>query len=138
MRRIPQEDDYGCLIASLAMVLDRPYHYVKAELHAALNAYPGRQGINEFDASEFMFKHGYALVRRYMFDCVAQKPRPEWPCKPFAPVHICYVNATKGPHACAMDSEGRVYDPFSADRLTLHHPDYKSIDHIDGFFLIPR
>lgn len=136
MRRLQQPDDYGCVIACLSMCLDEPYSRVKSNLHAAITRNGAPDGIHSEIAAEYMFRAGYAMVRRYKFDGVANRERVDWPPRPFAPIHIAYVDATKGAHAVAMDELGRVFDPWTPERLTLAHPDYRAIHHVDGFFKV--
>ena len=130
---IPQLEDDGCLVACVAMVTGRPYADIRQLCAPSYN-----EGIHEIIADDLLGELGYAVMRRYRHVPHLKRERAVWPCPPFAPVHICYVDATRGPHAVVMLRTGDIYDPWKRERLTLAHPDFGVIDHIDGVFKITR
>lgn len=132
--RVQQPNDYGCMIACCAMVVGKTYEQVEAELHARGDR---RGAINEIICEQYIGEHGFAGFKKYKHDTVANKTRDEWPPRPFAPIHVCLVDVTAGPHGVVMLADGTVLDPWSEARTTLAHPDYKAVHNVVGYWGIP-
>lgn len=128
---VAQEESDGCLVACIAMATGRTYAEIRAIVAAS---YSG--GIHSVIAHDVLADLGYAVMVRYKHIPHLKRNRDAWPIAPFAPVHICGVDATTGPHAIVLLDTGEVYDPWTRDRHDLLHSDYTQIDHIDGVFKV--
>lgn len=131
IKYIAQEESDGCLVACVAMVTGRTYKEIRAMAGPAY-----KDGINYVVANDILADLGYAVMCRYRHQARVGGDRPEWPCTPFAPVHIAYVIVTAGSHAAVVQSDGLVLDPWSIDRRSLLDPVYREIHHIDGIFRV--
>lgn len=128
---IAQGDVDGCLVACVAMVTGCTYEEIRARVAPS---YQG--GIHTVIAHDLLADLGYAVMVRYRHIPHLRRDREVWPCPPFAPVHICGVNVPSGHHAVVLRADGRVLDPWNPARTSLAHPDYRSVDHIDGIFKV--
>lgn len=128
---IAQEEPGGCMVACVAMVTGHSYAAIRQMCAASYN-----DGIHEVIADDLLGELGFAVIRKYKHVPHLKADRPEWPMLPFAPVHICLVHATQGPHAVVMLDTGLVYDPWKRERHTLRDPDYTQIGHIAGVFKV--
>lgn len=134
---IRQEHDYGCGLASLAMITGQTYEEVRLWL---LDHWPGGQGdhvpeewlvkrgIHSGIAEYFLGAHGY--VWRTVYSGWAQKP---WPPEPFAPVHLAMVRQPSGnSHYVVMRSDGVVLDPMTDEPRSL--ADWEKVDNVQGIW----
>jgi hypothetical protein len=126
---VAQEEDDGCVVACLAMVVGATYSQIRAMVDAQF-----KHGMHQVVAHGVLAELGYAVATRYRHVPHLRADRPAWPCLPFARAHICWVTATRGAHAVVMLSTGDVYDPWTRDRGDLLHPDYREVGSIDGVF----
>lgn len=133
---VKQPNSYGCMVASVAMVVGRSYEQIERECAAACFRKPECPGIGEIEAFELLHRYGFAIQRRFRFDPVTQTERPVWPCDPWAPIHIAQVHATQGPHAVVMLQDGKVLDPFDESRKSLRDPLYTHLDWIAGIWRV--
>lgn len=130
---IRQVHEYGCGLASLAMISGWTYDEVRDWLVAnwpAGSQTPGewleQRGIHKGIADYFLAENGYAW--RTVYAGWGQKP---WPPEPFAPVHLAQVVQPSGnSHYVVMRSDGVVLDPLSDEpkRLT----DWSVVNNVQG------
>lgn len=130
MKYIRQRGENDCGIAALAMACRLRYEDVALDLPL------DGDGTNDTLIKDWLCRHGWAwqerarnLWRGSKFEAVTP-----WPPKPFAPTHVCFVEATKGWHYCVLNFDGRVYDPWKEERHALDHPDYKRVASVTGLF----
>lgn len=131
IERIQQRGSYDCGIAALAMACGVSYEVVLPLLECGSG-----NGINEPDLYEWLTVNGFAWQMVYQNYRVAGRyhKREPWPPKPFAPTHIVQVQATQQWHFAVMDGTGEVFDPWTADRKSLAHPDYREISWVMGIW----
>jgi hypothetical protein len=120
---VGQGDEWGCGIAVLAMLTGQSY----AEVDAAFPYRLGREDerdkcVKPREMMGYLWDQGYSLRvirdRRYAINGY----NGVWPSLvPFAPLHYAMVDSPTQPtgHWIALDSEARVFDPFTAQRETL-------------------
>ncbi|MGU3476920.1 hypothetical protein [Methylobacterium sp. D48H] len=125
MDPVRQEDRYGCAIACVAMLLDRTY----ADMRAAVGE-PGH-GFTHDSLGELLIRGGYALQHVFRIDQVTQRPRPVWPLAPWAPIHVCTVDAGgPGSHLVVMLADGTIMDPATTTMGRLS--DYRAVISMTG------
>lgn len=131
-RWIRQEDQNGCVVAAIAMIVGRPYAEIKAELRPkdlSTEAY------TTFDAESYLYEHGYSLLKKWKHVCFKEHDRETWPVAPFALLH--YVQVVNGPtgkaHDVVMLANGDVLDPW-ADAAPKKLTDYYQVNEIIGVF----
>lgn len=132
IERIQQRGPNDCGIAALAMACDVPYDAVLPLLEQSSGG-----GINETDLYDWLANNGWAWQLKYVNHRVARgayEKRNPWPPKPFAPSHIAQVLASQGWHFTVMDGLGNVFDPWTKDRKSLDHPDYREISWVMGLW----
>jgi hypothetical protein len=130
---VAQPNDYGCAIASVAMVAGESYRAMEAWfIEQGLSVARMQQGLHSGIWMEALARLGFVYEQRYMYDALKNEPRAEWPPRPFAPAHVCVADVAAGSHAFVMLDDGRVFDPFNAERMTLAHPDYLKISQVIG------
>ena len=130
LKYIKQRGENDCGIAALAMACRLSYQTVAATLQCDAD------GTNDTLIKDWLCRNGWAWQERTrnLWRGGKFEPVDPWPPKPFAPTHICFVEATKGWHYCVLDFDGRVYDPWKKERETLDHPDYKRVSAVTGLF----
>lgn len=131
LKYIKQRGENDCGIAALAMACRLRYETVAADLPL-----DGTEGLNDTLVKDWLYRNGWAWQERtpnIWRGGKYEKVHP-WPPSPFAPTHICFVEATKGWHFCVLDFDGLVYDPWKQDRNRLDHPDYKRVGSVLGLF----
>lgn len=132
IERIQQRGPNDCGIAAIAMACGVPYDDVLPLLKKGSGG-----GINETDMYDWMLANGWAWQLVYKNQRIEQgkyQPREPWPPQPFAPSHIVMVRATQDWHFTVMDGDGRVFDPWTDDRKSLDHPDYRDISWVMGLW----
>lgn len=132
LKYIAQRGESDCGIAALAMACRMTYEEIKRDL----GQYLGDEGLNDSLIKHWLIKNDWAWQEktRNLWRGGKFEPVHPWPPYPFAPTHICFVEATKNWHYCVLDFEGRVYDPWNRERGTLDHPDYKRVASVIGLF----
>lgn len=134
IERIQQRRSNDCGIAALAMACGVPYEAVQ---HVFKDG--SGDGVNDLDLKNWMIENGWAWQEVFPMRRKGGKyvPREVWPPKPFAPSHIITVQATRDWHFTVMDAAGEVFDPWTPDRKSLDHPDYKSVNCVLGLWRVP-
>jgi hypothetical protein len=146
VKYIKQRSEIDCGIAALAMACDLDYERVADGLVTGpgcltrLRDAMGDEGLNDDLVKDWLRLNGWAWqeVARNVWQRGGFTPRHPWPPQPFATTHICFVEATKGWHYCAMDYAGRVYDPWDERRASLSWQGYKRVSSVLGLFKISR
>jgi hypothetical protein len=137
MKRVKQEQKFGCVFACIAMILESDYWTVR-------NDFPVRRFSKNIGLEEgisttscgisYLFHKGY--VGHSMYSTVGYSQRKmeidEW-VKEFAPVHIVSLVLNGYNHAVVL-KDGIVYDPFREGKYTLS--DYGEVNSITGFWKI--
>src|SRR5262249_34521491 len=119
-------------VAALAMACGVSYDSVLPLLQKGSG-----DGVNETDIYDWLIENGWAWQLVYVNRRVANakyEKRDPWPPLPFAPSHIVQVRATQAWHFTVMDERGAVFDPWTADRKSLDHPDYREISWVMGLW----
>jgi hypothetical protein len=129
---VRQEDKYGCVIASIAMVTGKTYSEVKAMFtHHSYDF--SKSGLGGYDTDQCLAELGFATSRLYVNTLQGRRPESEWPPQPFTGMHICQVivneNSQQG-HSVVMLADGKVLDPETPEpkRLT----DYYRVNNVAG------
>jgi hypothetical protein len=144
MKYVKQRSENDCAIAALAMACEWDYDRVAAGLVIAqglaisLAEAIRPEGANDDITKAWLRLNGWAWQEktRNVWIKGAFLPLHPWPPQPFATAHICFVEATKGWHYCAMDALGRVFDPWNQERQSLNHTDYKRVSSVLGLFKV--
>ena len=137
MEYIKQEQEFGCVFACIAMIVEIDYWTVR-------NGFPkyrfkkelGKEtGISATDDAEsYLFYNGYVGHTNYStvgFSQIKRKSN-EW-IKEFAPIHIVSVVLNGHIHACVL-KDGIIYDPYREGKYTFE--DYEKVNSITGFWSI--
>jgi len=133
VKRVQQEDAWGCGIAVLAMLTGQTYPAVRAEFTKRHI----ERGLIEFDINAYLAEHGYAVAVKYPHYAPQQKPRDVWPPAPFADVHYCAVHTVAATnHYVVWLADGGVLDPATAEARRL--TDYREMLHVAGVVRIAR
>jgi len=132
VKAVQQGDRFGCAVACLATVLGRSYEDVRSEIGDV-----GR-GLTSDVWAEFLALQGYAVQHAYRTDQLTNQPRSAWPPRPWAPVHLCLVDAGgPGGHLVVMLGDGTVLDPAKRSG-PWKLEDYPSVMAITGLFYVGR
>ena len=123
-KRVEQEHQSGCMVAVLAMIMDITYQ-------EALEYFPAHPdetgGYSSFTLEVILAEQGYAVARQHRHRTGFGVNRLFWPPRPFGKLHWCEVMTLAGAHAVVMLESGVVLDPSNINRVSLDHPDYKSV-----------
>ena len=116
VKHVLQKDDWGCTLATIAMIIGKDYDWVKSEVLQRFhdsNIDFQRRGISYLDSYEFFIEAGLAWQIKYRVR-YHNKRRSEWPPKPWAQVHFCEVRVGENSpgHSVVMLESGEVYDPL--------------------------
>jgi hypothetical protein len=140
VRWVRQEDEMGCWVAAMAMVTGKTYNEVKAETGDTWSS-----GGHSWKTDQYLAQHGFAVARYFDSDQFHQLPPsehgtrfnhkwPDWPMKPFAPLHVCSVQTSRAAHSVVLLSDGTVLDP------AIPHPrrlsDYQRVIEIVGVWRV--
>lgn len=134
--RVAQPNGYGCAIACCAMILEKTYGEMEDWfLTNGLTRERMEKGVWSGIYREALYRHGWVGHERWFNDPLRNGPGGwRWPPAPFAPVHICAADVPAGHHAFVMLEDGRVLDPFKAERTSIDHPDYRHVDNVLGLW----
>lgn len=140
---VRQQHDYGCGIASLAMIAGKSY----SEVHAWLLAnWPGGQadggsppehwlekrGIYSGIVDWYLVHHGYVWRTVYAGWAKDNSSYP-WPPEPFAPIHLAQVRQpSNNSHYVVMRADGVVLDPLTDEPRTL--ADWPEVSNVQGIW----
>lgn len=151
---VGQEHTFGCVLASLAMVIGDSYSHVHDLLSPKIwksvkndrDKYEWERG-NDFDkagwyiddAYRWLEEHGYATQMRYRLRWGHVRRHP-WPPKPFAPVHMASVITLTGTvHAVVYTAEGIILDPAREPGTWEENwRAYKEVKHVCGIWKVGK
>ena len=132
IKYVAQEQEYGCVIASIAMVLGWKYRDVAAYFENDFS----KRGINAELAETFLCERGFSVIEKRakgFMDVYASNKRM---LVPFAAVHLIsgtqFIDS-KTNHCFVMDAKGKIFNPGSTkpqNALT----DYYFINRVFGFW----
>jgi hypothetical protein len=112
---VRQKHEYGCAIASLAMVTSIPYDDIEREFLNDFN----RSGVKLEHIKAFLQDHGQSLILKQVEGYLDIASSNKHMLVPFAPAHIVctsvYVDA-ETTHSVVMDENGELLDPSDPDR----------------------
>ena len=132
---VKQRHKNDCGVAALAMAVNQPYEVIETALGAVADL---TQGLNDLHLKYWLEQNGWAWVEVFINYPRRGKyvQRAVWPPKPFAPVHIVLLQATRDWHYVVLDGDGTLYDPWDESRDSLSHPDYKMISCVIGLWKV--
>lgn len=116
MELVKQEEECGCVVACLAMVLGKTYWEIREEW---ANDFTTR-GVPFDKMLDYLSDHGHSIVHTKVYSfCHKDFYRNEL-FKPFAPIHIVHV--THAPdvehsHVIVMDETGVIFDPAEGNEV---------------------
>ena len=114
IKLVRQEDEFGCTIACLAMVLGKTYKEIKKDF---VNKFQGNEdGLTIGMLIDYLGDQGCEVVSK-MVDCYNQKDfGRDIILMPFAPVHILNIKHRFDTtlHAVVMDNKGKIFCPDGA------------------------
>lgn len=137
-----QKHDYGCGIASLAMLTGDTYDGIRAWIldhwqnqimgHESNDSWLTKSGVTGPVLDWFLAQHGYVWRKVYS----GWRPDP-WPPAPFAPVHVAQVVQPSGmAHFVVVTETGDVLDPASGAPRSL--TDWQQINYVQGVWGEPQ
>ena len=135
INHIKQEEPFGCVIAVIAMILQKSYQEIKSELPSERN-YGNKNGMTSDDMITFMWLYGFIGMEFYKCESHTQRMREldEW-LKPIGQYNKVSVINEFGPHAILWLPDGRVFDP---NKLGVHKiTDYKDFHSLTAFWINP-
>jgi hypothetical protein len=109
MKFVKTELVNACVISALASVTGKTFWEVHEDIKEYWNIDGETNGVSDDCWMPYLSALGYALQDISHEYVPTDSFVENWPIKPFAPAHICFVYSD-GPHAVAMDENGRVYD----------------------------
>jgi hypothetical protein len=136
IRHVKQEDERGCAIASLAMVLGLSYKATAKRFNIP------RSGSSYYKWMEVLAQSGWSYQMLWKTDQLTSRAREIWPPEPWAPVHLCQIQTPLGAHMVVMKHDGAILDPalphsdIEPFRLDITH--YTSVDYVAGLFRVRR
>lgn len=118
IKLVEQEDDCGCVVACIAMVLGRTYQSVRADWGNDFTT----EGVDLEQMMNYLGDHGCSIVYKAMRYYRHKDFAREAMLTPFAPIHIVRVLPncdSKTGHVVVMDAEGKIYCPggFSDEEI---------------------
>lgn len=133
---VRQEDSYGCVVATCAMLTGRTYREMK-DFFVERSGDPdiglsSKNGLTHYNAEFALHEAGYWAQLKYRWYLNNQE-RPAWPPEPWAPVHYCQVVVRGGSgagHAVVMLADGTVLDPVAPEPHRLE--DYEKVSLVIG------
>jgi hypothetical protein len=140
-RLVRQEHDYGCGIATLAMLTGQTYEAVRTWIlshwqnqiigYESSDSWLRTHGVTGPVLDWYLATHGYVWRKVYS----GWKPVP-WPPEPFAPVHAAQVIQPSGmAHFVVLTSAGRVLDPMQDEPRSLS--EWEQINFVQGVWTPP-
>lgn len=144
---IKQRTPIDCGIASLAMACGIKYEQAAEGLVTGgagcltrLCEALGDEGLNDDLVKDWLRIQGWAWqeMTRNVWRPGGFVERHPWPPQPFASVHICFVEASKGWHYCVLDFDGRIRDPFDEGRTSFANANYKRVSSVLGLYKVQR
>jgi hypothetical protein len=134
IERVAQQDEFGCVVACLAMVRGLSYETVKQEF----NGYDfTRTGLRAGVWDQYLAECGFAVRRKNRHYSPGRRKWRDWPCDPFAPLHLCVVLFREGAlcsHLVVMLHDGTIVDPLDSSKTRLS--DYPAVFSVAGVYQV--
>lgn len=132
VQHIQQKHANGCVVACLSMVTGIPYDDI-------INDFTGdrmKEGLSPFTYDTWLGYKGYAIVSRYKHYSPLHAERDQWPCEPFADIHIASIRTNIGSHAVIWLRDGTVLDPLKNSPCQLSDYNYEDVQQIIGLYKV--
>lgn len=123
-----QPEPSGCGLAALATVAGLTYEDVRSLIHIDRDF--TKEGTFESELQSLFDRLGFAWQFRTAFEARLGTKRAQWPCAPWAPIHLSFVKnlSNNAYHFVVMLKDGRVIDPWWGVVQGLHrYPEVLSI-----------
>lgn len=130
IKHIKQRHSKGCVIACLSMITNIPYDDILSDFTGDRH----EEGISMFSYDPWLYQKGYAIIRKYRLYQPLHADVKEWPCKPFADIHLISSRNNWGSHACVWMADGTVLDPMEDEPRKIE--DYSAIENVAGLFKV--
>lgn len=132
---VRQQHEFGCVIASMAIILGEPYETVRAYWPPDHDF--DKRGTADSWGDQLLAERGYAT--RWLSQYVFGKKRAVWPLPPFAPIHFCKVRTvsvkeSKHTHMVVLLFDGQVLDPYKDEPGLLS--DYRAVLEMCGVYKV--
>jgi len=132
VKYVAQEQEHGCVVACIAMVLGWDYGDVADYFQNDFD----KSGVKLDFAKTFICEHGFSVIEKRPEGFMDIKQSNKRMLEPFAQIHIVggsqFIDA-KHNHAFVMDKNGKTWNPGNQK-----HPDpmndYYSINRVCGFW----
>ena len=135
MKYVKQREIYGCGIACIAMILEKPYEEIRAMFPPSVDKWINT-GISHMYWESILFQEGFISQTFYEVIGHTQEKRKQWAMEPFAPIHIIsVVTKSDNVHAVVMSNNKDVYDPNKEGIYKL--ADYNKVMSMTGVWKIP-
>ncbi len=115
---VKQTDDYGCLAACAATVLNRSYADVAKDFGHDFKS----RGLNFDRIIVYLNEQGFDVIQKRGKPCGRVDFARDELLKPFAPVHIVSLREFSDSdthHSVVMDADGKLHDPAGETEETL-------------------
>jgi hypothetical protein len=125
---VKQRDPNGCVLACVAMIQGLTYDEARARYGD-----PG-SGKTYHWWMDQLGQAGFAYQLYFKFSQQIGGFREPWPLQPWAPAHLCSVDAGRGSgtHLCVMLADGSILDPYFETPQRLS--DYPDVTYMAGIW----
>jgi hypothetical protein len=130
IRYVRQKHEFGCAVASAAMILGAAYD----EVGQAFQNDFDKGGIENEPIRDYICEHGFSVIEKTAHSFMHIEPSNKRMIIPFAEIHLVRVQPyadSKTNHCLVMDRRGVIYDPARPDNKQW---DYYFVFHVMGFF----
>ena len=110
MKIVRQEDENGCAIACLAMVLKKTYQQVRKDWRDDFL----KDGLTTNQMVEYLADHNMTVVLKTLLSYATKDSARDEMMRPFAPIHIINLKQfcdSPDDHVVVMTADGHLYCP---------------------------
>lgn len=120
LKLVIQPENCGCALAAVATVVGKTYAEVRQYIHMDRDF--TQQGTYDNEMLSLLEVFGYSYQSRSRWVSRLDAEREQWPCEPWADVHLCVVRNLPDTsyHMVVMLRDGRVLDPWWGVVQGLH------------------